>query len=96
MLNDFLTDFLTDVEKANFICNTDNAHDNYNELVNKFRHIVDKHAPIKRKTLRGNHAPFMNRELRKAIYNRSRLKNKLNKNPTNENKKNYKNKEMCV
>ena len=31
---------------------------------------------MKRKTLRGNQAPFMTRELRKAIYNRSHLKNK--------------------
>ena len=45
-------------------------------LINTFRKIVDKHAPLKRKTLRGNQAPFMTRELRKAIYNRSRLKNK--------------------
>ena len=90
-------DFLTDVQNANFICNTENADENYNELSNKFRRIVDKHAPIKRKTLRGNHAPFMNRELRKAIYNRSRLKNKLNKNPTTENKENYKKqRNVCV
>ena len=64
--------------------------DNYNNLVNTFRNIADKHVPIKRKTLRGNQAPFMTRDLRKAIYNRSRLKNNLNKNQTNENRIKYK------
>ena len=39
----------------------------------------------------------MNRDLRKAIYNRSRLKNNLNKNPTKENSKNYKKqRNLCV
>ena len=32
----------------------------------------------------------MTRELRKAIYTRSRFKNKLNKNPTDENRTKYK------
>ena len=78
------------MQKESFNCNEGNANENYNKLVNTFRKIVDKHAPMKRKTLRGNQAPFMTRELRKAIYNRSRLKNKQNKHPTNENRINYK------
>ena len=41
---------------------------NYDSLVNKFSELVNKHAPLKFKTLRGNHAPFMNKELKKAIY----------------------------
>ena len=52
--------------------------------------IIDKHAPLKQKTLRGNEAPFMNKNLRKAIYTRSRLKNRYNKNPTDDNKSQYK------
>ena len=84
------TDFLTDAQKESFNCNEGNGNENYNKLVNTFRKIVDKHAPMKRKTLRGNQGPFMTRELRKAIYNRSRLKNKQNKHPTNENRIKYK------
>ena len=38
-----------------------------------FSELVNKHAPLKFKTLRGNHAPFMNKELQKAIYTRSKL-----------------------
>ena len=36
-------------------------------------------APKKRKWVRGNHKPQINKELRKAIMKRSRLKNKANK-----------------
>ena len=48
------TDFLTDVQKESFNCNEGNANENYNKLVNTFRKIVDKHAPMKRKTLECN------------------------------------------
>ena len=36
----------------------------------------------KRKWVRGNHKPHINKELRKAIMKRSRLKNKANKTKT--------------
>ena len=45
---------------------------------------------LKKKILRGNDAPFMNKELRKAIYTRSRLRNRYFKNPTKENETSYK------
>ena len=41
------------------------------------------------KGLRGNQAP-LTKELRKEIYTRSKLKNKYNRNPTEENKATYK------
>ena len=47
-------------------------------------------SPLKKKIIRGNQAPFVNRELRKAIYTRSRLRNKYWKNPTSENELRYK------
>ena len=40
--------------------------------------------------MRGNQAPFINKELRKAIYDRSRLRNRFCKTPTEENEKLYK------
>eukprot|EP00794_Sanderia_malayensis_P005084 gene5084-5740_t len=39
--------------------------------------IFDKHVPCKRKYIRANDCPFMNKQLRKAIMTRSRLKNKI-------------------
>ena len=48
-------------------------------LKNAFTSKLNKHAPKKRKWIRGNHKPHINKELRKAIMKRSRLKNKANK-----------------
>ena len=41
--------------------------------------LLDKHAPIKTKILRGNNQPHVNKALRKEIMKRSRLKNVANK-----------------
>ena len=53
----------------------------YDEFKECFMNALDKHAPIKKKTLRGNNAPFMNKTLTKAFMHRSKLKYKYNKNP---------------
>ena len=46
--------------------------------------IAIKHAPLKRKTISGNHASFVNKELCRAIYTRNSLKNKMSQNPISE------------
>ena len=38
-------------------------------------HIFNKHSPIKRKQSRANEAPFMTKDLHKAIMKRSKLRN---------------------
>ena len=53
--------------------------DSYTGFVTLFKSIVDRHAPIKQKTVRGNNKPFMNLELGKAIKTKSRIRNKYNK-----------------
>ena len=45
-------------------------------LTENFLEATDNHAPLKKEFVRGNKAPFTNREFRKAIYTRTRLKNK--------------------
>ena len=55
-------------------------------------------APFKKKTkvVRANHAPYMNRTLRKAIIIRSELERKCLKNRTNENRiRHNKQKNFC-
>ena len=52
--------------------------------------LLDTHAPVKMRLLRANDAPYMNKNLRKAIMTRSRLKNLYNKTPNVENEMNYK------
>ena len=46
---------------------------------------MNYHAPIKQKSVRGNHAPFMNRELNKAIMTKSKVKKSYVKWPLWEN-----------
>ena len=51
--------FLSDVRNANLKGISDDPNLAYEDLVCKFRKIVDKHAPLRTKTVRGNEAPFM-------------------------------------
>ena len=62
----------------------------YESFSDTFKAVVNKHAPLKEKIVRGNNAPFMTKELRKAIMNRSRLKKKYQDWPSRENFKNWK------
>ena len=52
-------------------------------------HIFNKHAPIKRKHIRANEAPFMTKDLHKAIMKRSKLRNKFLKSRNLSDRKNY-------
>ena len=58
--------------------------------IDKFKHVFtstwNSHAPVKKKIVRGNNAPFMNRTLSKAFMHRSKLKNRYHKFPTEANK----------
>ena len=53
--------------------------DSYTGYVTLFKSVVDRHAPMKKKTIRGNNKPFMNLELSKATKTKSRIRNKYNK-----------------
>ena len=48
----------------------------YNTFETMFLSTLNLHAPFKKKTIRGNHAPYMNRQLRKAIMKRNELQTK--------------------
>ena len=52
--------------------------------------LLNDHAWVKTKYVRANNAPFMNKQLSKAIMNRSRLKKRFNKNPSKENEMKFK------
>ena len=82
---------LEEVKNADFRFNSDNQNENYELITNAFSNIVENHAPLKKKFLRGNQVPFMTKEFRKAIYNRIKLRNKtFCKIPSEENEKSYK------
>ena len=62
-----------------------------------FLEILNKVAPVKVKVLRFNNNAFMTKSLRKGIMLRSRLKNNLNKQRSDENWNNYKKqRNFCV
>ena len=59
--------------------------------------ILDQYAPRKKKYVRSNHLPFMNKNLSKAIMLRTKLRNIFLKNRTEENKNRYtKQRNLCV
>ena len=91
------TNFLSDVKNCDFSLKTDDPNKNYDFLTNTFINIVNNHAPLKKKFIKGNQAPFTTRNLRKEIYTISRLRNKFCKKPTKENEKLYKKqRNICV
>ena len=51
---------------------------------------LDKHAPLKKKIVRANHAPYVTKNMRKAIMRRSALENVFYKKKTPESHKAYK------
>ena len=56
-----------------------NCNGEYANYEQNFIKVLNTHAPKKVKILRGNHKPHYNKNLRKDIMKRSRLKNKANK-----------------
>ena len=60
--------------------------DNYESFESVFLSVLNKHAPLKKKFVRGNQAPYMTKQLRKAIMRRSELESKYLKNRAIDNK----------
>ena len=58
---------------------------NYKSIIENFLKTIDKHAPLKKKFVRGNQALFMTIEFQKALYTKTRLKNKYWRDPSREN-----------
>ena len=42
----------------------------YSNFKRIFQNVLNKHAPLKQKKVRGNHAPLMGNALSKAIMNK--------------------------
>ena len=78
--------FLSELSNIDFttIFNTEQT-DKYDILTDKVSTLFDKFAPLKSKKIRGNNQPFVTKELRRAIMNRSRLRTKYNKWKSREN-----------
>ena len=65
--------------------------------INNILSLLNLHAPLKRKYIRGNESPFMNKSLKKEIMQRTRLRNKFLKNRNLHNRQAYnKQRNLCV
>ena len=62
----------------------------YEAFEKTFLDKLNKYAPVRKKLLRANHAPYMNKKLRKSIMKRSQLENIYLKSKTTENLKAFK------
>ena len=86
------TDFSNDVFRARLreVMETYNPEHMTLTIKQEFIEILNKLTPIKRRYIRANQAPFMNKSLNKSVMDRSRLKNKFLRNRIPENWSNYK------
>ena len=71
------------------LCDNNTTNKTYEDFHSILCQVLDKHAPIKSKCLRANNSPFMTKQLRKLIMNRSRCKNAFFKNKTVDNWEKY-------
>ena len=59
--------FLLDLKSTNLDSPSIDPDENYIFLTNQFLKVVNQHAPLKVKILRGNHALFVGKQPRKEI-----------------------------
>ena len=77
--------------------NGKNCDENFRNFTSSCNIILNKQAPQKKKYVRGNQSPFMNKDLSKAIMKRTKLRNIFLKNRTEENRNHYtKQRNFCV
>ena len=74
----------------------DNAHQQMSRFNKSYSDLVNKHIPLKTKTLRKPQVPFMNSNLKHAIFKKAMLRNKYYKVRTSENWENYRKQRNCV
>ena len=61
----------------------------FDAFMNICKATLDKVAPLKQKYVRSNHSPFLNKEILKAIMNRTRLRNKFLRSRSTEDRSAY-------
>ena len=65
--------FLNDLQKLDIKLDAENSQSSYLLISNKFLEVVNKHAPLKKKVLRGNHSPFCNQEISKSYLHKKQI-----------------------
>jgi len=70
--------------------------DDYETFERMFLSTLNLHAPLKKKTIRANHAPYFNRNVRKAIMKRNELHTKFKKSHSEVDQGNFKRQRKLV
>ena len=66
---------------------SENSDKSFSNFINTCNTVLDKQLPKKKKYVRGNQSPFINKILSKAIMLRTKLRTRFLKNRSNENNK---------
>ena len=88
-INSFLRD-IDNIDNNISPVDKNNANKQYDKFTTAFKDVLNKYASLKKKQVRGNGGRFANKELRKAWYKRSKLRNIYTRNKTEDNLYNYK------
>ena len=83
----FMRNFiLSDLQDINWdIERNTNVNTAYANINNKLIEVVNKHAPAKQRKILAQQTPYMNKQLKSAVYKKRMLYNKLKKINTNKN-----------
>ena len=89
--------FLNDLQRKNFELKSNNPDEDYRFITEVFIETFERDVILKKRFIRTNEKPFMNKKLRKTFYNRSKLNCNFCKYQTRENEVNYyKQSSKCV
>ena len=82
-------------DELKFVFSKENI-DSCSKFNQTFLNVLNKHAPLKKKQLRANHASYMSKSMRKAITRRSYLENVYFKKRTGNSLRAYKKQKIIV
>ena len=89
--------FILDVKNSIIQMTSENNDLEFDRLKIAFDEAIQRHAPIKKRYVRANQAPFINKKINKEIIKRSRLRNKLLNTKSDIDRKVYnKQRNLCV
>lgn len=69
--------FKRDVSTIQTSAECDDPNARFSDYQAQIIHLCNKHAPIKKRTIKQHQVPYMNKELRSAMYIRNNLRNKF-------------------
>ena len=89
--------FMLDVKNSIIQMTSENKYLEFDRLKTALDEAIQRHAPIKKRYVPANQAPFINKKINKEIMKRSRLRNKFLNTKSDIDRKAYnKQRNLCV